>query len=756
MTDVNHRDTENTGNAERSGMGTVTRTTIRVLCAFFVLLCLSGWRTSSAIQAQEQRFRSGIALVTVDVVVLDGKGEPVVGLTRGDFTVLEDGRPQQIREFQSVELPETSGSPVAARPSALDRPAPAGAISSNSVVAGRLAGRAFVLVYDDVSLSREQGAGARAAIRRFIDTGVTSEDTVSLVTTSGGGLFHARTGEERARLLALLDGVEGKYIYDTSAERMTDFEAMRIHIYQDTIVAARVRRRYESYRVGGLEPVTTPNARDDMPKIGETRSDVGVVEPYIESRAAAVYSDAVGRNRRTSEILTRALEALGTTRGRKSVILLSKGFIHDQETRGFRDITEAARRSNVAIYFVDARGLVATTSNFTASEGSPTDPRDIGATLADIALDAEGAVAVAESTGGFAIRNTNDLGTGLLRVSRESRSYYLIGYVPPSDRADGKFRQIDVKVKRPGVRVRARKGYFAADAKAAAAAGASDLDPDVRRALDAPRDAADLPLRATALVFDRTGDGARVVVAADVDPTYFQLQPDDRNRLRGVVEFAVAATHLETGQVFRFEQTIELNLRPETKRQIDVWWYPVSHEFTLPPGPYQARVVVRDRASGRLGSVTHQFDVPALDGFRVSSPILTDQIQADAAGIAVPKPVLVARRVFASGTTLFCQMTIYNAALAASTRQPTVTGAWVLRRADGSVIRQSESRAVTPGADGSLTRLYGITLAGLAPGRYELVLLVRDELRPAIVEMREGFTIEPGVGVSVPPPNPAQ
>ena len=745
----------------------------KILCASSVFLCLclpgrsriaaeaGGWRTW--VRAQEQRFRTGIDLVTVDVVVTDGKGEPVQGLTRADFTVLEDGKAQQIREFQSVELPAPSGAEGPAFTSSpIDSPrgpaglavAPLPAVSTNSVVAGRIAGRAFVLVYDDVSLTRQQGAEARAAIRRFLATSVSNEDAVSLVTTSGGGLFHARTADDRRRLMSLLDGVEGKYVYDTSAERMTDYEAMRIHIYQDTIVAARVRRRYASYRVAGLEPVTTPGGREDMPKVGETRGNVGVVEPYIESRAAAVYSDAVGRNRVTMRVLQRSLNALGTTRGRKSLILVSKGFIHDQETRGFRDSVDAARRANVAIYFLDARGLVATTSNFSAAEGSPIDARDIGAVFADIELDAEGAVAVSEASGGFAIRNTNDLGAGLQRVSRESRSYYLIGYVPESDRADGKFREIQVKVRRPGLRVRARKGYYAADARAAAAKDPGELDPDVRRALDAPRDLADLPLRATALVFDHVGNGAKVVVAADVDPKYFQLDAGDNQRLHGIVELAVAATHLATGQVYHFEQTTELNLRPETKRQIDVWWYPISRDFTLPIGPYQARVVVRDRNSGRMGSVTHEFVVPPLDGFRVSSPILTDQIQADAAGQAIPKPVLVARRAFASGTTLFCQFTVYNAALKESNRQPNVTGAWVLRRGDGTVVRQNEARVVTPAPDGALTRMYGITLAGLAPGRYELVLLVRDELRPETVELRERFTVERGVGVSTAPGNP--
>ena len=755
MTNVNHGGSE----ARRThGPFLVRKRPLIFLCAFPVLLCLGGSRPSSSESSQDQqRFRSGIDLVTVDVVVLGRDGEPVQGLARGDFTVLEDGRAQEIREFQSVELPAAGPSSFVPRPLSLDpiatvpRPSSLDAVSTNSAVAGRLAGRAFVIVYDDINLTRQQGAEARRAIRTFLEAGVTSEDAVSLVTTSGGGLFHARTAGDRERLLALLDGVEGKYVYDTSADRMTDFEALRIHVNQDALVAARVRRRYEYYRVAGREPVTTPNARDDMPRIRETPGNVGVIEPYIESRAAAVYSDAVGRNRITMGVLSRALEALGTTRGRKSVILVSKGFIHDLETRGFKDVTDAARRSNVAIYFVDARGLVATTSNFSASEGSPVDARDIGATFADIALDAEGAVSIAEASGGFAIRNTNDLDAGLRRVSRESRSYYLIGYVPRNERADGRFRSIEVRVTRPGLRVRARKGYYAADARAAAAANPGDLDPDVRRALDAPRDLADIPIRATALVFDRVGEGAKVVVAADADPKYFQLEPDDRQRVRGIVELAVAATHLATGQVYRFEQTTELSLRPETRRQLDVSWYPVARDFTLPPGPYQVRVVVRDRASGRMGSVTHHFDVPALEGFRVSSPILTDQVQADAAGRAVPKPVLIARRAFASGTTLFCQFTVYNAALAASTRQPRVTGAWVLRRADGTLVRQSEVRALTPAPDGALTRMYGITLAGLAPGGYELALLVRDELQLKTVERREPFVIETGVGVSATP-----
>ena len=180
--------------------------------------------------------------------MLDRKGEPLQGLTRTDFTVLEDGKPQQIREFQSVELPAFAPAPAAPRAGAAAS-ARFTPVSMNSMTAGRIAGRAFVLVYDDVNLTRKQSAGGTPRDWQVPRHGRANEDAVSLVTTSGGGLFHARTADDRRRLLALLDGVEGKFIEDTSAERMSDYEALRIHINQDTLVAARVRRRYEDYRV---------------------------------------------------------------------------------------------------------------------------------------------------------------------------------------------------------------------------------------------------------------------------------------------------------------------------------------------------------------------------------------------------------------------------------------------------------------------------------------------------------------------------
>ena len=152
-------------------------------------------------------------------------------------------------------------------------------------------------------------------------------------------------------------------------------------------------------------------------------------------------------------------------RGRKAVVLVSPGFIDDQERAADANrAIAAARRANVAVYFIDARGLLAGTPFAQAQFGSPLDSRDINAANADLALTAEGAETLANDTGGFSVRNQNDLGRGLKRIGDESRVYYLLGFEP--DRANvkpGAFRRLEVKVARPGVTVRARRGYYAGD-----------------------------------------------------------------------------------------------------------------------------------------------------------------------------------------------------------------------------------------------------------------------------------------------------
>jgi hypothetical protein len=176
-------------------------------------------------------------------------------------------------------------------------------------------------------------------------------------------------------------------------------------------------------------------------------------------------------------------------------------------------------------------------------------------------------------------------------------------------------------------------------------------------------------------------------------------------------------------------------------------WYPLSREFQLPPGPYAARVVVRDRRGDRIGSVTHRFEVPSLQSFRTSTPILSDRVETPE-GAASPRPVLVAHRTFPADATLYCQFAAYNAAVDPSSGKPRVSSSWRLQTAEGRLVREHGTRDLTPGPDNGLVRLYGISLSGLPTGEYELVIDVRDEVGVSAVQAREPFTVTSGLGVT--------
>jgi hypothetical protein len=169
----------------------------------------------------------------------------------------------------------------------------------------------------------------------------------------------------------------------------------------------------------------------------------------------------------------------------------------------------------------------------------------------------------------------------------------------------------------------------------------------------------------------------------------------------------------------------------------------VSREFALPAGGYQVKVVVRDLGSGRVGSVFHDFEVPAAGSFRLSTPVLSDALETDAGG--VKRPVLQVRRSFARDAVLYCQFSVYGAAREEkSTLMPQVRAGYEVRRADGSLFKRAAPTLISPTSVGALLRLSGISLKGAAPGSYELVVTVRDELAGKTAESREPFEIEAG------------
>jgi hypothetical protein len=183
-----------------------------------------------------------------------------------------------------------------------------------------------------------------------------------------------------------------------------------------------------------------------------------------------------------------------------------------------------------------------------------------------------------------------------------------------------------------------------------------------------------------------------------------------------------------------------MSLRPETRARYERDWFPVHREVPLAPGRHQARIVVRDRNSGRVGSLTHDFEVPAPTGLRISSLTLSDRLRDEGAAAGrVPEPV--ARRSFAPLGLLHCRFEVYGAARDRASGQPNLTAGFAIRRSDGRVLVAAPETPLRPGPDGSLVRSLGAPLEGATPGRYEVIVLVTDLVAGQVAEAREPILI---------------
>jgi hypothetical protein len=326
-------------------------------------------------------------------------------------------------------------------------------------------------------------------------------------------------------------------------------------------------------------------------------------------------------------------------------------------------------------------------------------------------------------------------------VASESRSYYLLGYTPANAQRDGKFRKLEVRVKRADVKVRARRGYYAPSAHGEAAPRADQLDPLVRAGLDAPQGVGGIPLRLVAHGLGPVAPGkSAALVVAEIDLAGVELRAGAGGTHSGALETYTVVSSRATGGNATQEKLLELSLPSEAYARVRSSGLPVYREFQLAPGDYQVRFLVRDRQSGRVGSVRHDFSVPDPAQLGTSTPILTDQVQP-AGAQGGPRPVPVARRSFKSGARLSCAFEVYGARRDPAAG-PRVSTSYVVRRADGSELVRSEPQPLRAGPDGQLSQLLTLSLQGAMAGEYELELTVQDELAGRQVELSEAFTVE--------------
>jgi len=688
-------------------------------------------------------FSAGASLVTVDVVVLDEAGEPVEGLTAEDFTVLDEGRARALSRFEAVALPESPATE-----------SPARSFVSTNTPSGNPTLRTFVVVFDDVHMGRTTALRAKDAVWDFVGT-LREGDQVSLVSTSGGAWWHVRIPEGRRDLGGALRRLTGRRPRRHAADRMSDYEAMLLHVHRDPHVAEAVTRRYVDN--GILIDRDDPN-EDIMPSAPrEVRNQVlgyTFTHPMILGRAAEVYYDMLARRKATYDTLERVARALEATRGRKSILFISEGFVQEPGYPEHRDMIRASQRANAVVHFIDARGLVGLPDSADVEMGRATggllsDSGDVLDQMNLPLLESLGAVSLALDTGGEVIRNQNDLARGLKRIERESRAYYLLGFEPAGVPPDGKFHELEVSVGRAGTRVLARKGYYAPSTKPERTDDHDEiLAPGLRRALESPFDANAIPLRVVSYVLGPAKGGTTVLLVADVDPRGLAFEEKD-GHFDATLEFHLAVTQRDSGETIHRGDEVQLSLLPAAYEQVRRNKLPLMIDVPLGPGRHQARLLVRDTGTGLLGTVRHDLEVPAPGAFRVSTPILTDVIApASEEDSSLVKPRPLARRTFVSGGTLTLLYHVYGAR-AEEAAPSRVTAGFQVESANGLVVATGPVALLPPGPEGQLAQLADFSLEDVPAGVYSVVVRARDEGSGETAETRFPFRVAPRPGTAV-------
>ena len=391
------------------------------ICACLYGLAVIGlWAQPPATsRVQPPKFRSDTRLVRVTVVVHDKRDQPVEGLTAQDFRVLDNGKEQPIALFDvqaRVVAPAAAGARAAAG-------APAANVFNNAI-AGRAAGGVTVILFDRLNTAWTDQARARAHIFKHLSQ-VKPTDPIAfyVLDSSAVSVIHDFT-RDTSSLLRAVDHVQ----------RLTSLEAA---------VANEPRP----------EPSDSGDAATDaMIDAALTRMDEAVKGFYLANRAQF-----------TLDALEAIARHLSGVQGRKNLIWVSAAFpaqftdglggglprrrsMYTEVNRAARAITDA----EVAVYPVDARGLVPTITS------RPGAQRTVFNGMSTVMPNVDTMRLTADLTGGRAYYNTNDLGGAIGRAVDDTRLTYVLGYYLPGGSWDGRFHEIKVTVRRPGLDVRHR------------------------------------------------------------------------------------------------------------------------------------------------------------------------------------------------------------------------------------------------------------------------------------------------------------
>ena len=632
-------------------------------------------------------FRAEVNYVEVDARVVDAKGGFVPGLAEGDFEVFEDGKPQKVAAFSLVNIPvERQARPLFAK-------APIEPDVEDNLTG--YDGRIYVLLLDDIQTNALRSQRTKAAARAFVQRYIGANDTAAVVFTGGRSDAAQEFTNSQARLLAAIDKFMGRKIRSATLGRLETEQFTR-----DT--------RQPGERVPDiLDPEREMNARNTLDSI---RSLSNYLAGISGRRKAIVYF---------SEGIDYDINDVFTNRGATTIMSATQ------------DAIAAATRANVAVYGIDARGLGAGADDLIEVQDLPTDASlNLGTTAFynEVRLGQDSLRVLSSETGGFALVNTNDFNGGFERLVADNSAYYLLGYYSTNARRDGRYRKIEVKVRKPDLTVRARKGYVAARGRAESDKNDAKTPPELRDALLSPLPMSGLPLALGAAVFKGADNKGAVVISTLVAARDLPLTESGGN-FTNRLDVIITATDYAGKSYPGDRSTLTLGLKPDSVPRLRAGGFRVLNQIDLPPGRYQLRVAVLEENTRRAGSVVYDLDVPdfskeplSISGLALTSASSTFTPTArskDPLAKMLPGP-LTTYREFVTADEIALFVEVYDN----SAKQPHKVDIEATLKAEGGQTvfqtREEHDSSELAGGPGGYGFSARIPLKDVAPGLYVL------------------------------------
>ena len=519
-------------------------------------------------------------LVVETVVVKDREGKDLEGLTDKDFTVTEDGVPQTIRVFEFQRLEDT---PTPAAPGGAARPAvelvqpkiptqitppPAG----DSRYRDR---RLLVLFFDLMNVSPPDQLRAFTAADKFIRTQMKVPDLVAIMSFAGGSV---------------------KVLQDFTNDQDALFAVLQKLMYPDD------------------------DENDTADTTAAFGQDTGEFNIFNTDRQLAALQTAVNM--------------LKTVNEQKSLVYFAGGLrLNGTDNQAqLRATINAATRSNVAFFPVDARGLVATLPLGDATRPSP---GGIGVFNGSTAMSAitnfqrsqDSLYALASDTGGKPLLDNNDLVAGIIQAEQAITSYYVIGYYSTNTNLDGKFRRVKIILKEtPAAKLDYRQGYYAG--KAFNKFTAADKERQLEDALMLGDPITDLTIAMEVNYFQLNRAEYFAPITVKIPGSELVLARSGGAE-RTLIDFIGEVKDEYGTTIQNLRDKVDIKLSGETASELSR--RPIEYDtgFTLLPGKYVIKFLARDSETGRIGTYQTPFVIPNLikedKRIPISSVVLSSQ-----------------------------------------------------------------------------------------------------------------------------------